>query len=198
MTDKTNSVYEMPANEYNAKLAEALKQIPEFKMPEWAAFVKTGVSKDRPPVDNDFWYKRAASILRQIYVRKVLGVNRLRTKYGSKQNRGMKPEKFKKAGGKIIRTILQQAESVGLIEKHNIPGKRAGRKLTEKGKELMEGISTSTKQTKEPTEQISNLTKQNEEISEQSESTDIQKAKVVEDTKQENIENKNTEIENKE
>jgi len=135
-----NPIYELEFNEYNTKLAEVLKIMPEFKMPEWAAFVKTGVSKNRPPVDNDFWYKRAASILRQIYIRKVLGVNRLRTRYGSRKNRGMKPEQFKKSSGKIIRVILQQAESVGLIEKHNIPGKRAGRKLTEKGKELLEGI----------------------------------------------------------
>ncbi|MFA5173679.1 MAG: 40S ribosomal protein S19 [Candidatus Pacearchaeota archaeon] len=135
-----NPLYELDYNEYNAKVAEVLKTMPEFKMPEWAAFVKTGVSRNRPPVDNDFWYKRASSILRQIYVRKVLGVNRLRTRYGSRKNRGMKPERFQKASGKIIRVILQQAESAGLIEKYNMPGKRAGRILTEKGKELLEGI----------------------------------------------------------
>lgn len=137
---KTSSVYELKADEYNTKLAEALKQIPEFKKPEWSLFVKSGVSKIKPPTDNDFWFKRAASILRQAYIRKVVGVNRLRTRYGSKQNRGMRPEKFKKASGKMIRTMLQQAESAGLLEKYNISGKRAGRKLTVKGRELMEGI----------------------------------------------------------
>ncbi len=137
---KTSSVYEMPADEYNKKLAAALKEIPEFKEPEWAAFVKLGVAKKRPPQEKDFWHKRAASILRQIYIHEVVGVNRLRTRYGSKKNRGMKPEKFKKAGGKIIRVILQQAETAGLLEKYNESGKRAGRRLTEKGKELLEGI----------------------------------------------------------
>ena len=133
-------VYEMPADEYNKKLAEALKNIPEFEQPEWAFFIKTGVAKKRPPQEDNFWYKRAASILRQIYIHKTVGVNRLKTRYGSKQNRGMKPEKFKKASGKIIRTILQQAEKAGLLEKFNESGKRAGRKLTEKGKKLLEGI----------------------------------------------------------
>jgi len=137
---KTSSVYELKADEYNTKLAEALKQIPEFKEPEWSLFVKSGVSKVKPPTNKDFWFKRAASILRQAYVRNIVGVNRLRTRYGSKQNRGMRPEIFKKASGKIIRVILQQAEAAGLLEKYNVPGKRAGRKLTAKGRELMEGI----------------------------------------------------------
>lgn len=137
---KTSPVYEMPAAEYNKRLAEALKEIPEFKEPEWAAFVKTGTSKKRPPQETDFWHKRAASILRQIYIHKTVGVNRLRTRYGSKKNRGMKPEKFKKAGGKIIRVILQQAEAAGLLEKYNERGKRAGRRLTEKGEKFLEGI----------------------------------------------------------
>jgi len=138
---KTTTVYEMKADEYNLKLAEALKQIPEIKEPEWALFVKTGMAKKRPPQEPNFWHKRAASILRQIYINKTVGVNRLRTRYGSKKNRGYKPERFKKASGKIIRTILQQAELAGLLEKYKESGKRAGRKLTEKGKELLEGIN---------------------------------------------------------
>ena len=103
------SVYDIPAQEFNDKLAQALNEIPEFKMPEWALFVKTGVSKVKPPINNDWWTKRSASILRQLYINKLVGVGRLRTRYGSKKNIGMKPERFKKSSGKIIRTILQQA-----------------------------------------------------------------------------------------
>ena len=137
---KISSVYKIPADKYNQQLASALKQIPEFKEPEWAMFVKTGVAKIKPPQEKDFWYKRAASILRQIYIHKIVGVSKLRTRYGSKKNRGMRPEKFRKASGKIIRTILQQAEAAGLLEKQIEPGKRAGRKLTSNGKEFLEGI----------------------------------------------------------
>jgi len=130
----------MPANEYNTKLAKILKGMPEFKAPEWVMFVKTGVAKQRPPVEDDFWYKRAASILRQIYINKVVGVNRLRTRYGSKLNRGVKPERFRRASGKIIRTILQQAEAAEFLEKYNEAGKRAGRILTLKGKEFLDNV----------------------------------------------------------
>ena len=139
-----NPVFELNAQEYNLKLAQALKQIPEFKQPEWSEFVKSGASKERPIDDEDFWYKRAASILRQIYLKGIVGVNRLRTKYGSKKNRGMKPEEFKKASGKIIRTILQQADKAGFTEiaktVKGVRSKRPGRQLTDHGKKFLEDI----------------------------------------------------------
>ena len=139
---KKNSVYDIGPQEFNLKLAQSLKEIPEFQEPEWAKFVKSSPSKERPIEDPDFWYKRAASILRQIYKKKIVGVSRLRTKYGSKKNRGMKPERFVKSGGKIIRTILQQADKAGLTESiKEIKGtreKRPGRRLTAKGKQFME------------------------------------------------------------
>ena len=136
-------VYDFDQKEYNLKLAEALKEVPEFQKPEWVDFVKSSPSKARPIDDADFWYKRAASILKQIYKNKTVGVGRLRTKYGSKKNRGMKPEKFFKSGGKIIRTILQQSDKAGFTEAFK-PQKgtklRSGRRLTEKGTKFLESI----------------------------------------------------------
>lgn len=139
-----NSVYNIKAQEYNLKLAEALKKIPEFQEPEWAKFVKSGSAKERPIDDEDFWHKRAASVLRNIYKTGSIGVQRLRTKYGSKKNRGFKPEAFAKGSGKIIRIILQQADKAGFTEIQKpirgIKSKRPGRILTEKGKKFMEEI----------------------------------------------------------
>lgn len=140
----TNSIYELNAQEYNLKLAEALKKIEEFKEPEWARFVKSGPAKERPIDDKDFWYKRAASILRNIYKTGSVGVQRLRTKYGSKKNRGFKPEAFKKGSGKIIRIILQQADKAGFTEiqkpVRGVKSKKPGRILTDKGKSFLENI----------------------------------------------------------
>ena len=137
------TVYDLDQTEYNLKLAEALKKVPEFKKPEWVDFVKSSPSRERPIDDADFWFKRAASMLKQIYKNKTVGVNRLRTKYGSKKNRGMRPEKFMRAGGKIIRTILQQSDKAGFTESLKpLKGShlRAGRKLTEKGIKFMDSI----------------------------------------------------------
>lgn len=137
-------VYESNPIEYNIALAEALKKVPEFKKPEWIEFVKSGPAKVRPIDDNDFWHKRAASVLRQVYRQNIVGVSRLRTKYGSRQNRGMKPERFKKASGKIIRVILQQSDAAGFTEiaktMKGIKSKKPGRQMTDKGKKFLESI----------------------------------------------------------
>ena len=130
-------LFEVEAGKYNKLLAEALKRIPEFKKPEWAEFVKTSAARLRPPTE-EFWYKRAASILRQLYINGPVGVGRLKTRYGGRKNRGSKPEEYRKGSGKIIRTILQQAEKAGFVEKYN--GKRKGRVLTDYGKKFLEDI----------------------------------------------------------
>ena len=132
------TIFAQDPAKYIPALADALKRIEEFQVPEWAHFVKTGVSRERPPVAEDFWYTRAASILRQLYIKGVVGVEKLRTRYGSKQDRGGKPDKFRKASGKIIRVILQQAEEAGLVEK--VTRNQFGRRLTQKGRDLLDSI----------------------------------------------------------
>jgi small subunit ribosomal protein S19e len=139
LTTRTKmTVYDINPQEYNLKLAMDLKKIEEFQVPDWVFFVKSGVSKVRPPEEGDFWFRRAASILRQIYVKGVVGVGRLKTRYGGRKKRGMQPEEFRKASGKIIRLILQQAEKAGLLEKATL--KKKGRKLTAKGIKFLESI----------------------------------------------------------
>ena len=135
----TSNVYEIPVQEYNDKLALAVSKMPEFQMPEWAIYIKTGTCKLRPPMEGDWWYNRVASILRQIYLRGVVGVGRLRVKYGDRKNRGSRPEKFGKASGKMIRIMLQQGEKAGFLDKVK-EGKRFGRRLTKRGKEFLEAV----------------------------------------------------------
>ena len=137
-------IYTKEPQEFVEKLAEALKQTPEFEKPEWVEYVKSGMSRERPPIDDDFWYFRAASILRQLYIKGVVGVGKLRTRYGAKKARGGRPSKFYKSGGKIIRTILQQAEAAGLVEK--VDRLQHGRRLTEKGRDFLDAIEVSEKQ----------------------------------------------------
>ncbi len=139
-----NPVYDLDPQEYNLKLAEALKGVEEFKAPEWIHFVKSGAAKVRPIDEEDFWQKRAASILRQVYKKKIVGVNRMRTKYGARKSRGFKPEEFRKAGGKIIRTILQQSDAAGFTEVakavRGVRSRKPGRQMTEKGKKFLEAV----------------------------------------------------------
>ncbi len=121
-------------------VAEELKKLPEMKEPDWAKFVKTGHFKQRPPVEGDWWFTRAASILRKVYMLGPIGTNKLKVKYGGKKNRGHKPEHTYKASGKIIRLILQQLEKSELIAQTEVEGHK-GRKLTPKGKKFLDSLS---------------------------------------------------------
>jgi small subunit ribosomal protein S19e len=134
------TLYDIEASAYVKALAEKLKEIEEFGMPEWAKFVKTSTARARPPA-TEWWHLRAASILRQLYINGVLGVSRLRTRYGGKKDRGMAPKRFYRGSGKIIRVILQQAEKSGFVEK--IKDKKSGRKLTKKGKDFLDETAKS-------------------------------------------------------
>ncbi|MGB9675049.1 MAG: 30S ribosomal protein S19e [Candidatus Nanoarchaeia archaeon] len=127
------SPLDVPAQELAKEVAQELKQ--KIKPPAWAQFVKTGVHKERPPLAEDWWFTRAASILRTIYRYGPIGVSRLRTKYGGAKNRGVKPERFRKASGAIIRKILQQLETAGYITKSNT--KKKGRVITPAGLSLL-------------------------------------------------------------
>jgi small subunit ribosomal protein S19e len=136
-------IFSQDPETYVLALAEALKKVPEFEIPEWTFYVKSGSSRERPPVSDDFWYLRAASILRQLYIKGVVGVGRLRIRYGSRKDRGGKPDKFRKASGKIIRVILQQAEKAGFVEK--LDRLQHGRRLTEAGRDFLDSIEVETK-----------------------------------------------------
>ncbi len=123
---------------------EELKKIKEITPLEWATFAKTGSHNKFSPHQEDWWYIRAASILRKIQLRQPLGVSRLRTYYGGKKERGHKPERFRKAGGSHIRKILQQLESAGLVTTKK-EGIKRGRLLTEKGQEFIRKVVSEAK-----------------------------------------------------
>lgn len=135
------NVYDVDQGELIEKAAEELKKVEEVKAPEWANFVKTGTHKERAPLDKDWWYLRAASVLRRVYRLGPIGVSKLRTKYGGKKNRGVKPGKFFKASGNILRKVLQQLEKAELV-KNDDKSKRKGRVITPKGKSFLDKIAT--------------------------------------------------------
>ena len=97
------------------------------------------MSRERSPDQEDWWYIRAASVLRTLYLRggKPVGVERLRTKYGGRTGRRVRPEHFKKGSGHIIRLILQQLEEAGLVTKVE----KKGRKITPQGISFLDKVA---------------------------------------------------------
>ncbi|MFH1174999.1 MAG: 30S ribosomal protein S19e [archaeon] len=129
---RTNDV---PTNALIERVAKKLQT--KIKAPDWSVFVKTGVHKQRPPQRDDWWYVRAAAILRTISLKGPIGVSKIRTKYGGRKNRGMKPERHMKASGHIVRTILQQFEQQKLTKQGNVELHK-GRIITKEGQSLLD------------------------------------------------------------
>jgi len=128
-----------PADKLIEAVAEYLKtRVTEIRPPAWALLAKTGVHKEHTPTDPDWWYYRAASMLRKLYrAGRPVGIERLRTAYGGRLNRGAAPEHFVKGSGSVVREILQQLERAGLVEK--VPGR--GRRLTPAGVSLLDNMA---------------------------------------------------------
>ena len=108
-------INDIPATELIEAVAQDLKG--KIQEPNWIDFVKSGRHRERAPHRRDWFYVRMASILYRINKNGILGTNRLRSYYGGRKNRGLKPHRFYKASGKIIRTMLQQLEKVDYIQK---------------------------------------------------------------------------------
>jgi small subunit ribosomal protein S19e len=134
------TVYDVPADHVIRRVAEELKKRKEITPPAWAAFAKTGVHKEMPPEDPDWWFVRAAAVLRRVYVDGPLGIERLRSFYGGKQNRGSKPNRFRKGSGSILRKSLQQLEAAGLVI-HD----KTGRRVSPAGMAFLDNMSQEVK-----------------------------------------------------
>ncbi len=132
------TIYEANPNVLNEKAALELKKL--IKAPEFSKYVKTGAGRERPPSDKDWYYNRAAAVLRSVYLKGPLGVNRLKVKYGNRKNVGVTGERVYNASGKIIRLILQQLEKAELIKQVEKKGHK-GRIITSKGKKFLDNLA---------------------------------------------------------
>ena len=126
------SALDVPPTELIAKVAGKLEGM-KIEKPQFVGLVKSGSHAQRPPEQNNFWYLRCASLLRQAYSRDYIGVQKLRKHYGGKKKRGRRPEHTRSAGGSTIRKAMQALEKHGLLEKT-----KKGRKLTKQGRKLLD------------------------------------------------------------
>ncbi|MDD3175511.1 MAG: 30S ribosomal protein S19e [Candidatus Nanoarchaeia archaeon] len=128
-------IYDVSQHKLVLEVAKELKN--KIKMPEWALFVKTGSHRETMPKNADWWYIRASSILRLAHKMGPIGVNKLKTRYGGRKNRGVKPDAFQEASGKVIRVILQQLQEAGLVKENSAKAVRKGRIATPEGISIM-------------------------------------------------------------
>lgn len=131
------TVYDVPADMLIDEIAKDLKERRKVPEPGFASFAKTGAHRERAPQRRDWWHVRCAAILRRIYVDGPSGTERLRTYYGGREARGVRPHHFRKAGGKVIRTCLQALEKEGFLAKKE----KTGRIVTKEGQKYLNDVS---------------------------------------------------------
>lgn len=128
----------VPHEGFVLALAERLKRdYAEVKPPAYAPFVKTVSSNFEPPKSFDWWYIRAASVLRKLAVKGCMGVTDLAYEYSGKRRRGRSREHFVLGARGHVRRILIQLEGAKLVEKQ-----RCGRVLSKSGWELVVGVAS--------------------------------------------------------
>jgi small subunit ribosomal protein S19e len=120
-------VRDVKASAFIAAYAEHLKNSDKFELPVWADTVKTGVFKELAPYGDDWYYIRAASIARKVYLCPGLGVGQLQKWYGGSYRRGARTEHFRKASAGVIRSVLLQLEEMKVMEKLENGGRQVSR-----------------------------------------------------------------------
>jgi small subunit ribosomal protein S19e len=136
--ENLTSPHDVPPQKFIDKLAKYLKEnTDQVQPPAWAQFAKTGSHVEKQPQNPDWWYIRAASILRKIYSDGPIGVEKLRSDYGGRKGFRVRPNHASKGGGSNIRKILQQLTTAELIQ----TASPQGRRMTPKGRKLLQEIA---------------------------------------------------------
>ena len=91
--------------------------------------VKTGYYKELPPQNPDWYYVRAAAVARHVYLRKTVGVGRLRKVHGGQKNRGSRPSHHVDGAGGVDRNVMQSLEKIGVVEINE----KGGRSISQTG-----------------------------------------------------------------
>ncbi|GBL48771.1 putative ribosomal protein S19E [Candidozyma auris] len=132
---------DVPAQDFINAYAQFLQRQGKLEVPGYVELVKTSAGNELPPQESETWfYKRAASAARHIYLRKHVGVGKLNKLYGGSINRGFRPHKHADASGSINRKVVQALEKIGVVE----ISPKGGRKISENGQRDLDRIAAQT------------------------------------------------------
>jgi small subunit ribosomal protein S19e len=132
------TVKDCDAAQFIAALAEHFKKSGKLELPEWHDLVKTATFKEMCPLDPDWYYVRAASIARRVYLRGGTGVGAFSNVYGGSAHKGVAPAHFAKAARGCIRHILKQLQEIDIVGKKK---DKNGRYITQNGQRELDTIA---------------------------------------------------------
>jgi len=133
------TVKDVPAGEFIAALAAHFKKSAKIEVPEWADIVKTGTFKELCPQDPDWYFVRAASLARRVYLRGGVGVGEFSRIYGGLKSNGARRPHYAAAARGVIRHILQQLQELDLVSKRK---EKKGRFLTRNGQRELDVVAS--------------------------------------------------------
>lgn len=134
---KMVTVYDVSAEKLIIRTAEKLKQNAAIVPPEWAEFVKTGADKEKSPSQDDWWFTRAASILRKLYVKGPMGSSKMASEYGGYRDKGTMPNRAVKGSRNIARKCMIQLEKAGYV----VSKDKKGRAISPSGMSLLDNVA---------------------------------------------------------
>jgi len=141
--------YNIPSSLFIQRLAKYIKDNVDQVQPlPWSSVVKTSTHTQRQPEDPEWWFTRAASILRKTYLYGPIGIERLRYDYGGRKGMRVSREHVRKGSGSNLRKIMQQLEAAGLIETM----KNKGRTLTKEGRRTLDKLAADIQEELEKTQ----------------------------------------------
>jgi len=142
--------HDVPADLFIPALADRLGDVEAIVAPEWAAYVKTGVTRERPPTQENWWHLRAAAVLRKVARRGPIGITALSQLFGGYKDNGSMPNTPAAGSRHVIRTAMQQLEAAGLVELvelkpiESVDGEQMlykGRVITGAGQKIMDEVA---------------------------------------------------------
>ncbi|KAI8319336.1 40S ribosomal protein S19-A [Martensiomyces pterosporus] len=131
------TVKDVNAHAFIKAYAAHLKRSGKLEVPAWTEYAKTGSFKELSPYDQDWFYVRAASVARHIYLRGGVGIGALSERHGGSKRRGSRPNHHAVSSTNVARKVVQGLEKLGILEKHA----NGGRKITSAGQRDLDRIS---------------------------------------------------------
>ena len=131
------SVKDVNQHDFVKAFAEFLKKSGKVKVPDWADVVKLAIYKELAPYSEDWFYIRAASVARHLYIRSPAGVKSFAKIYGGRKNNGTCPSHFCSGSRSVARKALQALENLKLVEKDA----NGGRRLSQQGRRDLDRIA---------------------------------------------------------
>ncbi|KAF0045594.1 hypothetical protein F2P81_002123 [Scophthalmus maximus] len=111
------TVKDVNQQEFVRALAAFLKKSGKLKVPDWVDLVKLGKHKELAPSDENWFYIRAASTVRHLYLRGGAGVGSMTKIYGGRNRNGVCPSHYSVGSKNVARKVLQALELLKMIEK---------------------------------------------------------------------------------